>query len=240
MKYFYLHCGETNNDLKVTNWKDFSKYKGTVNGIVEMNKWGIKILSNDVANRSSPNGWVDTNFTPSLDTSGFGNHWENTTIGFGTGLSYRDNGSALGVWTDGAYTSVRLNRYFYEQLNWRQELLIKSSAYHFTATNGNNPKTYGRNFAVAPNGLDIEVWAEGVFADKTAITAQSVNSVPTASVTLLGVNEARTGWTNQVVGGFIGTLQYNYYGTFARNANFNKLSYRLLNKFVDSVGARKV
>ena len=239
MKYFYLHCGETNNDLKVTNWKDFNKYKGTVNGIVEMNKWGIKNLSNDVANRNSPNGWVDTGFVPSLDTSGFGNHWENTSLGFGTGLSYRDNGTALGVWSDGAYTSVRLNRE-YSPTAWRQEVLINSSAYHFTTTGGNNPKTYGRNFAVAPNGLDIEVWAEGVFADKTVITAQSVNSVPTASVTLLGVNEARTGFTNQVISGFVGTLQYNYYGTFARNTNFNKLSYKALNKFVDSVGARKV
>jgi hypothetical protein len=91
---------------------------------------------------------------------------------------------------------------------------------------------------VGIQGLDTEVWSNGVYSDKTIVDGIGISSKPTNAITIFGVNESRTGWTNQVFGGFVGTLQYNWYSTSQYSQSFLTKVSNSMNQYIDDVGAR--
>ena len=236
MRYLYLHAGEINSNLRLVNWRDLNNFNATKFGTLSESILGFKNSGVDGANRSEPDGWLNTNFIPSINSVGV-QRFRDTMYGFGSGRNLGDNGTVLGAWTDNAYTSIRLNRDF-NGLEWRQEVLLNSDAYKWTSLGTSNPKTFGRNIGVGIQGLDTEVWSNGVYSDKTVVDAIALANMPATEITLFGFNEGRTGWTPQVAGGFIGTLQYNWYTTAPYSQSFLTKASNVLGQYVDDVGAR--
>ena len=238
MVYFYVFAGETN--MEYLNIKNVGTFDATVNGSLSNDHRGIYngVVSGATA---TPNGWIDTNFSPFSDEiEASGDAWSDMCWGVGTGNNYRDNGAAMGVYDDRGFSQFKLNDR-QGLVGLKQQVYMNSNIQASKDTFLDGGWKDGYHFMAANDDSSghAKGYTDGNQSFEVPYVTVSESDMPDSNVTLFGVNDQRTG-QNVIRNGYVGWIQYAWYGQFAGRGNFAEHMRKTMEDYIQTVGARKV